>query len=152
VIRYGKSTQNAIAAMSRLALGYGRDERLSSGDIARERDLPQTLVAKLLTNLSQAGLVTGSPGPGGGYALAKHPEQISLQEIASVFERSDARVICPFGPNWCGNNDPCPLHDQLMQMNDQFEAFLRDTTLKVFVEGDVAVPARPAGTARTEQD
>jgi len=112
MIRYGKSTQNAIAAMSRLAVGYGQDERLSSGDIARDRDLPQTLVAKLLTNLSQAGLVTGSPGPGGGYALAKHPEQ----------------------------------------MNDQFEAFLRYTTLKVFVEGDVAVPAHPSGTPPTEQD
>jgi len=152
VIRYGKSTQNAIAAMSRLAVGYGRDERLSSGDIARDRNLPQTLVAKLLTNLSQAGLVTGSPGPGGGYALAKPPERISLQAIASVFERSDARVICPFGPRWCGHNDPCPLHDQLTEMNDQFESFLRETTLKVFVEGDVALPTGPTQTARTEQD
>jgi len=152
LIRYGKSTQNAIAAMSRLAAGYAADERLSSGDIAKARDLPQTLVAKLLTNLSQAGLVTGAPGPRGGYALAKPPDRITLLEIAGVFERGDARVICPFGPNWCGHNDPCPLHDQLMQMNDQFEAFLRDTTLKVFVDSGAAMPSAPAEAAPEEKE
>lgn len=134
VIRYGKSTQNAIAAMSRLATAYRLGERLSSGDIAKSRNLPQTLVAKLLTNLSQAGLVNGSPGPRGGYALAKPPQQISLLEIAEVFERSDDRIICPFGPNWCGNGAPCPLHHRLKRMNEQFDAFLSRTTLKIFAD------------------
>jgi len=133
VIRYGKSTQNAIAAMSCLAEAHQRGARLSSGQIAKARDLPQTLVAKLLTHLSQAGLVTGSPGPRGGYALAREPAGITLLDIAEVFEHPADRIVCPFGPNWCGHGDPCPLHDELMRMDEQFEAFLRQTTLDVFV-------------------
>lgn len=132
MIRYGKSTQNAIAAMSRLAEVYVDDARLSSHDIAKTRGIPQTLAAKLLTQLSQAGLVSGAPGPRGGYALARKPEQITLLEIATVFERTDDRLTCPFGAGWCGNNEPCPIHDQLVELDRQTEDFLRKTTLECF--------------------
>ncbi len=56
MIRYGKTTQTAISAMSRLAEVYESREQLSSHDIARDREIAQTLAAKLLTTLSQAGL------------------------------------------------------------------------------------------------
>ena len=132
LIRYGKTTQHAIAAMSRLAEVYVDGDRLSSGDIAKARSLSQTLVAKLLSTLSQVGLVSGAPGPGGGYALARPPAEITLLDIASVFERANDRLVCPFGPNWCGNNDPCPLHDRLVEMNEMLEQFLKSTTLAEF--------------------
>lgn len=133
MIRYGKSTQNAIAAMSCLAEVYDQEVRLSSVDIAKQRNLPQTLVAKLLTNLSRAGLLTGASGPSGGYILARPPHAITLQDIANVFERVEEQMICPFGSNWCGNQAPCPLHDQLDQLSQHFERFLKETTLDVFV-------------------
>jgi Rrf2 family iron-sulfur cluster assembly transcriptional regulator len=132
LIRYGKTTQNAIAAMSRLAEVYEQATYLSSSDIAKSRQLSQTLVAKLLTTLSRAGLVSGAPGPGGGYALAKLPAEITLYDITTVFERTDDRLTCPFGPNWCGNNDPCPLHDQLGEIDARIETFLKSTTLEQF--------------------
>ncbi len=132
MIRYGKSTQNAIAAMSRLAEVYGSDERLSSLDIAKTRGIPQTLAAKLLTQLSQANLVSGAPGPRGGYALARPPAEVTLMDIAKVFERVNDRINCPFGPGWCGNNKPCPIHDQLLELDSQVEKFLESTTLECF--------------------
>ncbi len=132
MIRYGKTTQTAIAAMSRLAEAYADRQPLSSHEIARDRDLAQPLVAKLLTTLSQAGLVTGSRGPGGGYSLAKKPRAISLHDIAAVFERPDDAIVCPFGPNWCGNHNPCPLHDTYVEFVDQFNDFLLRTRLDVF--------------------
>ncbi len=132
MINYGKTAQNAISAMSRLAEAYQEDRVLSSIEIARDRNLAQTLVAKLLTILSQAGLVDGSRGPGGGYRLARSPEKISLLDIVAVFERLEDRTVCPFGPGWCGKNDPCPLHDQYTQFNEQFDSFLKRTKLSVF--------------------
>ncbi len=129
---YGKTAQNAIAAMSRLAEAYQEGLVLSSLEIARDRNLPQTLVAKLLTGLSQAGLVEGSRGPGGGYRLARAPGKIALLDIVAVFERIEDRTLCPFGPGWCGKNHPCPLHDQYARFNEQFDAFLRQTKLSVF--------------------
>lgn len=138
MIRYGKTTQAAIAAMSRLAEVYDDAQtRVSSTDIAEKRRLSRPLVAKLLTVLSRAGLVVGSTGPGGGYALGRPPKQITLFDIAEVFERTEDQLMCPFGPAWCGNGTPCPLHDELTALNNRVIEFLQETTLDVFTADSV---------------
>jgi Rrf2 family iron-sulfur cluster assembly transcriptional regulator len=133
MIKYGKTAQNAISAMSFLAEAYdGGETRVSSLDIAEARQLPKPIVAKLLVVLSQAGFVSGAPGPNGGYSLAKSPGEITLHEIVGQFEKTDDTIMCPFGPSWCGNKEPCPLHDELVDMQDRLSTFLCGTTLKVF--------------------
>lgn len=130
---YGKQTERAIAALSRLAESWdGGKSRLSANDIADQRGLPRAMVAKLLTVLSQAGLVHGSPGPGGGYALAKRPEEIALQDVYCLFERDDVSPLCPFGGGVCGVGEPCALHDRLVQMQSAVKVMLRDTSFDIF--------------------
>jgi len=136
MIRYGKSTQNAIAAMTRLAEVYHSGQRLSSHDIAKHRGIPQTLAAKLLTKLSHAGLVSGARGPRGGYALTRTPAEINLLQVASVFERTYDQVTCPFGQGWCGDKKPCPIHDQLTKLDQQTEQLLGSITLERFQDLD----------------
>ncbi len=126
-----KTTQNAIAAMSRLAELCASGQTASSAEIASSRNLPQPLVAKVLNSLARSGLITGSPGPGGGYRLAKPPHEISLWDIVQLFERA-TESACPFGPGWCGNGEPCPLHDTLLAMQQIEENYLKSTTFAVF--------------------
>jgi Rrf2 family protein len=132
MIRYGKMTQSAIAAMSRLAELYDGGARVSSLDIARTRNLPKPIVAKVLTVLSQGGLVTGAPGPTGGYRLARPPRQITLHDVARLFERGSESLSCPFGPGWCGTGTPCPLHDDLHELEERMMRFLNQTHFGVF--------------------
>jgi Rrf2 family protein len=135
---YGKTAQHAIAAVSRLAQAYDPDRpsRLSSAEIADSRGLPQPVVAKVLTTLSQAGLVGGSPGPGGGYWLARLPEAITFYEVAALFDRLDENLGCPFGPHWCGHGPQCPIHSQLDALRGQVIDFLRRNTFARFVGWD----------------
>ncbi len=132
---YGKTASNAIAAMSCLAERYHLyGAKVSSAAIAEDRRISRPLVAKVLTILSQAGLVGGSPGPGGGYFLARHPSKISLIEVVKLFEKVESESRCPFGEHWCGNEDPCPLHDQLVALKNSGARFLVETTLDVFMK------------------
>jgi Rrf2 family transcriptional regulator, iron-sulfur cluster assembly transcription factor len=143
MLRYGKTAQSAVSAMSRLAEVYDSGETpLSSLDIASDRNLPQPLVAKLLTVLSRAGLVDGTRGPGGGYLLARPPGEISLQDIVECFEKDSDRVLCPFGPGWCGNKEPCPLHNGLAELDSMLRDFLEKNTLDAFAGAQL----KPAGT------
>ena len=131
---YGKQTETAIAAMSRLAEVYTDDRtntRLSASDIAKNRNLQRPFVAKILTALSQAGLVKGSPGPGGGYMLARPPRDITLYDVFKLFEREDHSNTCPFGGGICGVGDPCPLHDKLVTVKRDLDQLL-DTTFEDF--------------------
>ena len=133
MIRFGKTAQTAISALSLLAETYdGGETKLSSGDIAGRRGLPQPVVAKVLTIVSSLGLVDGTRGPGGGYWLKRPPEKISLLEIVEEFERQDPGIMCPFGPGWCGHGKPCPMHNELLQMDEQWMNYLRTTTLAIF--------------------
>ena len=130
---YGKQTETAIAAMSRLAEVYdGGVTRLSSAEIAENRGLQRPFVAKILTSLSQAGLVSGSPGPGGGYTLARHPKEITVFQVFSLFERENDSNLCPFGGGICGVGEPCAIHEKLVRVKQSMDDMLHETTFDSF--------------------
>ena len=132
---YGKIAQTAIAAVSRLAEVYdsAKPKKLNSAEIAERRHFPQPMVAKVLTILSQAGVVHGTPGPGGGYWLARSPDAVTLYDVVSLFERFDESVSCPFGPDYCGTGPHCPLHADILKIRGQMVAFLQTSTFAEFV-------------------
>lgn len=130
---YSKLAQSGIAAVSYLA-GISAEERLAgSAEIAESREISRVLIAKVLTMLSRAGLVEGTRGPTGGYRLARPAGQITLLDVVSVFEDSSDRVMCPFGPNWCGHGPHCPLHDTFFEMHQKALDGLQEQTFEQFV-------------------
>lgn len=80
----------------------------------------------------------------------KAPAAISLLAIVEEFERQDTRVMCPFGPSWCGHGEPCPMHDTLVRMDDGWKKYLADTTLAVFqpTEFSRRQPVKASAAAR----
>ncbi len=151
MMHFGKTAQTAISAMSLLAEIHDSGKtKLSSAEIAERRGLPQPVVAKVLTIVSSLGLVDGTRGPGGGYWLKKSPEKISLLDIIREFEREDSGVMCPFGPNWCGSGEPCPMHNDLVRLGAEWTKYLRETTLAVFQHGEAKGPLKksPGKTAK----
>lgn len=115
---YSKLAQAGISAVSYLA-AVASDGRLAgSAEIAEARKMSRQMIAKVLTVLSRHGIVEGTPGPSGGYRLARKPAEITMLDVVRVFDNLDERVMCPFGPHWCGNGSPCPLHDKLVGMHD----------------------------------
>jgi Rrf2 family transcriptional regulator, iron-sulfur cluster assembly transcription factor len=151
---YGKTAQTAIAAVSRLAEVHDTTKRvkLNSADIAEKRKLPQPVVAKVLTILSQAGIVNGSPGPGGGYWLARDPSAISLYDVVCHFERLDQNVSCPFGPDYCGTGPHCPLHFDMLKIRDQMIAFLKTSTFERFTGWQAPHDAKGAAKGEAKLD
>ncbi len=144
LIKFGKTAQTGLSVISLLAADFPKGKVVrSSLDIAAARNLPKPLVAKVLTIMSTAGLVDGTRGPGGGYWLAKTPGEISLQQVVELFEKTEKGVMCPFGPNWCGSGAPCPMHDALASMTQEWENYLTQTTLEIFLrEGGAKTATR----------
>lgn len=134
MLKIGKLAQQAIAAASYLAERYDdAGTRVSAAEIADARELSRPLVAKVLAQLSLRGITSGTTGPTGGYRLARKPGDITLFDIVESFERIDVRPMCPFGPNWCGNGEPCPLHDSINDAVEQVAGFLKSQHLGPFV-------------------
>ncbi len=130
---YGKATETAIAALSRLAEVYdGGTTRLSAAEIAESRGLQRPFVSKVLWTLSQAGYVEGTRGPGGGFSFAVPPKEVTLYDAYCLFEKEEDATNCIFGGGICGAGDKCPLHDRLLSVRRATDKVLHRTTFDVF--------------------
>ena len=128
-----RTTQVAIAAAGYLAEVHRYPERrLSAKQIAESRDLQGPYLGKVMSALSRAGIIEGTRGPGGGFRLARPPKEITLKEIADLFERDDTVYMCPYGKDYCGTGPRCPLHNQIESLNQSMDKFLEKTTLAGF--------------------
>src|SRR5690242_16581752 len=74
--------------------GLPPDRYLSTKDLAEFHGLSKEYLSKALQSLSQAGIVTGNLGPGGGYRLAKPPADINFLEMVEAVEGKRSTFIC----------------------------------------------------------
>ena len=82
------STRGDYASRALLSLSLHADIRqpTSVRDIAERTGLPQPYLEQILLALKGAGLVRSKRGVGGGYVLARDPEDITLGQIVSAVE------------------------------------------------------------------
>ncbi len=80
------STRGDYACRALLSLALHADEPgpTSVRDIATRTALPQPYLEQILLVLKGAGLVKSKRGVGGGYVLARPPEEILLSEIIAA--------------------------------------------------------------------
>jgi FeS assembly SUF system regulator len=69
-------------------------ERLSASGLAEETGVPLPTAQKLMGKLASAGLLTSSRGAGGGFALAKPGQEISLADVIEAVEGPIAMTQC----------------------------------------------------------
>jgi Rrf2 family protein len=73
-------------------------------------DIPIGFLQQVLRELLVAGLVTSRPGPAGGFALARLPEQITVLEIVEALEGPLRSADCALRGGPCHWDDVCALH------------------------------------------
>ncbi|HET9336070.1 MAG TPA: Rrf2 family transcriptional regulator [Sphingomicrobium sp.] len=73
--------------------------RLSATDLAQDTGVPLPTAQKLMQQLSAHGLLVGQRGAGGGYALARPIEEISLADIVEAVEGPIVMTMCADGVN-----------------------------------------------------
>ena len=76
----------ASRALLSLALHRETDVPTSVRDIAERTGLPQPYLEQILLALKGAGLVRSKRGVGGGYVLAREPQEITLGQIVSAVD------------------------------------------------------------------
>jgi Rrf2 family protein len=125
---YSNACAYGIRALSRLAAirpdGYVLLDELCAGG-----DLPRHFVAKILQDLVRQGLLLSAKGRGGGFALARPAEQITIYDIVACIDGTEALTRCIVGMEKCDDQQPCPQHDQWKALRGRIYDFLTQTTL-----------------------
>jgi Rrf2 family protein len=111
----------------------GPDQRAATSQIAQEEQIPPSFLAKIVSQLSVAGLLQTSRGARGGVSLARPPEQISLLEVVEAIDGPIMLNECVGANGVCTFGDNCPMRPIWCDAQAELVARLRATTFDRFL-------------------
>ncbi len=113
---------------------------LSAKDVADAYGIPAQLLAKILQQLTRAGLLRSHAGMNGGYALARDAREISAYEVIHAIDGPFFITSCTKGAKACELTPSCTIKEPLARVNDTIAGVLRSISIQ-----DLAEHEHPAG-------
>jgi Rrf2 family protein len=122
-------------------------------EIARQMDVPEDFLAKILKTLVDQGLVRSTRGPHGGYTLARPSAEISFLDVIEAVEGPVAVNVCLDGEDGCDHSTQCTMVDVWRQGQDRMldvyrQARLSELAFKPADDGTVGLVQLHAQGAR----
>jgi len=119
----------AVRHLSNLPL----NERAATSKVAREQSIPPSFLAKIISQLSIAGLLHTSRGARGGVSLARDPKEISLLDVVEAIDGPILLNECVAESNLCVFESDCPLKPIWGDAQVELVSKLRSTNFAQFV-------------------
>ena len=116
----------AVRAVLHLARS-GNTERSATSAIAKEQNIPPSFLAKIISQLSIAGLLHTSRGARGGVTLARDPKEITLLEVVEAIDGPIQLNECVTNTGACTFEENCPIRPVWCDAQDELVSRLRST-------------------------
>lgn len=123
----------ALAAHALAVLVHEGSKGATSDFIAWSANTHPARVRRVLAPLSRQGIVRGKEGSGGGYLLARDPEEVTLDEIFQAVEVGPVFPVHPRSPN-----DECPVGAQIIPALEALQSDVDDALRTVLKERSLA--------------
>ncbi len=86
------------------------DEKAPTSIIAEKQQIPSSFLAKIISQLSIAGIIHTSRGAHGGVSLAKNPNEISVLDVIEAIDGPVTLNECTQNLDICIFTKDCPMH------------------------------------------
>jgi Rrf2 family protein len=137
ITRQADYAVRAVVYLSKL----GEDKRAATSQIAEEQQIPPSFLAKIVSQLSVAGLLYTSRGARGGVSLAKDPSEISLLEVVEAIDGPILLNECVAEHSVCVFGDSCQIRPVWCDAQAELVQTLKETTFDKFANGHKTVAA-----------
>ena len=105
--------------------------------IAERQEISEKYLENIIKLLVRAKLLTGVRGKGGGYRLAKAPEQYTVESILRITEDSMAPVSClDANADACSRSAECRTLPMWRGLDELINNYLDNITLADLVQPD----------------
>lgn len=126
-MKFNNKCHYAVTAMLDLAIHY-HDKPIKVEALANRHDIPVPYLERLTCMMRKQGLLQSVRGPGGGYLLAKPPQDITVADIISAVDDDFDATQCQ-GKGNCHKGVTCLTHHLWDELNQQMLTFLNSMTL-----------------------
>ena len=126
------STRGRYALRFLVDLAENQNEGyITTHELAERQGVSQKYAERLMTLLSKNNFVKTQHGKGGGYKLAKQPEEYKISEILAAMNEDLAPVEClACKPNECPRAENCKTLPMWTELDKMINNFFENTTLK----------------------
>jgi Rrf2 family protein len=108
-------------------------QRAATSQIAEEQRIPPSFLAKIISQLSIAGLIHTSRGARGGVSMARSPEEVSVLEVVEAIDGPISLNDCTGDPSDCPFGEDCPLRPLWCETQAELIDRLHKTNFARFV-------------------
>jgi Rrf2 family protein len=130
ITRQADYALRAVIYLSRL----GPEERAATSQIAQEQRIPPSFLAKIVSQLSVAGLLQTSRGARGGVSLAKSPEEITVLDVVEAIDGPILLNECVACGGNCSFGESCPMKPVWTDTQSELVNRLKNITFNSFVQ------------------
>lgn len=140
ITRQADYAVRAVIYLSRL----GSNQRAATSQIAQEQHIPPSFLAKIVSQLSVAGLLQTSRGARGGVSLARTPGEITLLEVVEAIDGPILLNECVGDNGTCTFGDDCPMRPVWCDAQSELVRRLQATNFSHFLNFEREPEAVPA--------
>lgn len=141
---FSQTAEYALRAVTFLAQ-QDSDAAIGNETIAAGTKVPVSYLAKTLKQLAAAEILSSRRGVGGGFRLARSPEELTVYEVIAAVDPIKRITTCPLGLK-SHRDQLCPLHNKLDSAMEHVEDVLRQSTIAEVI----ADPGRPTPLVECE--
>jgi Rrf2 family protein len=105
----------------------GNTERAATSTVAKEQNIPPSFLAKIISQLSIAGLLHTSRGARGGVTLARDPKEITLLEVVEAIDGPIQLNECVGNDGVCTFEEDCPIKPVWCNAQEELVQRLKST-------------------------
>jgi len=120
--------QADYAVRAVLYLSRTGDQRTATSMIAEEQRIPPSFLAKIISQLSIAGLLHTSRGARGGVTLAREAKDITLLEVVEAIDGPIQLNECVGNSGACSFEENCPLRPVWCDAQEELVGRLKGTS------------------------
>jgi Rrf2 family protein len=117
----------AIRAVRYLAKQEGSEKRVATSTVAKEMQIPPSFLAKIISQLSIAGLLRTSRGARGGVTLAREAKDISVLDVVEAIDGPILLNECVGTTEPCVFQGDCLVHPIWQEVQESLVSKLRAT-------------------------
>jgi Rrf2 family protein len=138
ITRQADYAVRAVLYLARL----GENERAATSQVAKQQHIPPSFLAKIISQLSIAGILHTSRGARGGVTLAHEPKEITLLEVIEAIDGPIMLNECVGEQGTCLFDESCPLRPIWCEAQSELVTRLKNTDFAMMIAaGQNAIPA-----------
>ncbi len=102
--------------------------RAATSQIAESKKIPSSFLAKIISQLSIAGIIHTSRGAKGGVTLARDPKEITILDVVEAIDGPISLNDCTLDPHQCIFGDECPIRPLWCETQAELVKKLKSTS------------------------